>query len=379
MRWSYLIDALERRGWETEIYSSRHNPTRDTLSDKPSEARLAEARAQVMARVGRAIGPLWRRAGVQPEAFPANHLWSWTARRGLRRRIEELRPDIVVATIPPPAALFAAAAVAPAAGIPLVVDMRDNWAGHPTYDAGGRVLTRIEGRALRQADAIVGVTTGMAARLRRLHPWIEPRLQLLPNGFDPRLIDERVGASAWPDRVTLIHPGVLYGDRGVGALLRAMGEPDLRDRVRLELVGNVDPGTATELAARRHGVEVDVTGPRPWRATMDRVAAADIVAVIVPASMGDDVAWPVKLFEGLALGKPILSITSGGATETLLREIGQDHALARDGDADSIAEALRGLLAGPPPAPATPAQLTTWDREAVAERYAALLERLAKA
>ena len=109
---------------------------------------------------------------------------------------------------------------------------------------------------------------------------------------------------------------------------------------------------------------------------MDRVAAADIVAVIVPATMGDDVAWPVKLFEGLALGKPILSITAGGATEALLREIGQDHALARDGDAGSIAAALRGLPGGPPPAPATADDLARWNRELVAERYAALLEQL---
>ncbi len=103
---------------------------------------------------------------------------------------------------------------------------------------------------------------------------------------------------------------------------------------------------------------------------MDRVAAADIVVVIVPASMGDDVAWPVKLFEALALGKPVVSITAGGATEALLRELGQDHALARDGDADSIAAALRTLLDGPPPQPLEPAALERWNRETVAERYA---------
>ena len=116
--------------------------------------------------------------------------------------------------------------------------------------------------------------------------------------------------------------------------------------------------------------------PQSWDATMDRVVAADVVAVIYPRSMGDEYSLPVKLHEALALGKPVLSITAGGASEALLRELGQDHALARHGDAASVGDALERLLAGPPPAPVEPSRIARFDRARVAAGYADLLGEL---
>ena len=75
--------------------------------------------------------------------------------------------------------------------VPLVAEMRDLWAGNPYFDAGGTLLTRIEKRAFARADAIVTVTDSCAARMVGLHPEIAARLEVLPNGFDPALLDLR--------------------------------------------------------------------------------------------------------------------------------------------------------------------------------------------
>jgi len=377
VRWRYLIDALPAHGWEVSVVSARTNPTQDELSPDPRAASLARARARAMGRIGRVARPLCKRAGIQPEAFPPHVAWTFTGRRAVRRCYDDVRPHAVVATVPPMSALFASVGALRDAAAPLVADMRDNWAGHPTYDAGGSLLTRLEERALRRADAIVAVTAGMQEKLARLHPQLAGRLHLMPNGFDPCLLGRRDDAhAAWPERVTLIHPGVLYGDRGLGALLDALGRPGIRERVRLQLVGNVTHASAVALRRRRDGVDVSVSPPLSWEGVVERVAGADVVVVIVPASMGDDVAWPVKMFEAFALGKPILAITAGGATEALLRELDHDKALARDGDADSIASALRTLLDGPPPAPLPLDRIARWDRSRVAADYARLLDRL---
>jgi glycosyltransferase involved in cell wall biosynthesis len=158
-------------------------------------------------------------------------------------------------------------------------------------------------------------------------------------------------------------------------LVKALSRPELRERVRLELVGNMNASSEAAVRAAPPELEIDVSAPLPWRATIDRVAAADAVVVIFPPQLGDRVAWPVKTFEALALGKPILSLTGGGAGEALLRELGVAQGCARWDDVDSVAAAAARLLEAPP-GPVEPERLARWDRSNVARDYDALLERL---
>ena len=378
VRWTYFREHLPRHGWDVTTVTARTNVTSDELSADPKIARLSSMRARVMGGVGRAARPAANRlAGVQPEALAPSILWSVTAPRMLRTQLGIVRPDVVVATSPPPAALFAVRNALRGSTIPSVADLRDPWAGHPTYDAGGSLLTRLEDAALRSFDAVVGVTPGMVERLRHLHPRLAHRLHMLPNGFAPELLGRRAVSGGPRDgRLTLIHPGVLYGDRSIDDLLSAITAAGIAERLRLQLVGNLNAASQVALQSAPPGLDIEIIGPRPWAATMDLVADADVVVVIVPASMGDDVAWPVKMFEALALGKPILAITAGGATEHLLTELGQRDACGRIGDLPSVVAALRAVVERPAP-PVDAERLERWNRERVTAEYAVLLDRLA--
>jgi glycosyltransferase involved in cell wall biosynthesis len=378
-RWGYMIGALRDLGWEVETVSPPPNPTADEMSSDPRVARLSALRSRVMGRIGKTIRPAYRRLlHVQPEAFPPNVLWSFTGRGDIRAAVERFRPDVVVATAPPPAALFASAAVVRGTGIPLVADMRDPWAGSPFYDAGGTLLTDIERRAFRACAAIVAVTDPMLADLRERHPDLADRMQVLPNGFDPSILELRgqVPVPRPDGRVTLIHPGSLYGERSIDVLVQALSRPGLRDRVRLELVGNMSAASEAAVRGADPQLEIDVSSPLPWRETIERIAAADAVVVIQPPQVGDDVAWPGKMFEALALGKAVLTLTGGGACEGLLRELGLDRGFARWNDVDSVADATALLLESAPVA--VPVErLARWDRSIVARDYDALLDRVA--
>jgi glycosyltransferase involved in cell wall biosynthesis len=379
VRWQYLRDALPRHGWEVHDVSARSNPTANAASTDPRAAKLAAARARVMGVVGAVTRPAYRRAGIQPEAFPPNVLWSLTGRPAVRRALEAVRPDVVWATCPPPSALFATLAALGDRRLPLVAEMRDLWAGNPYFDAGGSLLTRIEKRSFARADAIVTVTDGCARRMLELHPEIEPRLHVLPNGFDPVLLGLRAAPRAPAElngRATLVHAGTLYGDRSAVTLMRALARPELSGRARLVLVGGIDGASEAEL--RRHqDLDVVVEPPMPWRDAVERVRDADVAVVINSPGTGGDMAAPSKLYEALALGTPTLTLTSPGSdTERLLERLGDAGGCAPFEDDAAIARTVLRLIDAPP-APVDPAAIAPWSREAVADRVAALLDRLA--
>ncbi len=373
VRWRYLVEHLPALGWHVDVVSARHNPTANEFSSNPTHTRLSNARARVMGTAGRLARPVAHAMGVQPEAFPPSMAWALTGRRVVRRAVAEKRPHVVLATVPPAAAMFAAAAGA--GDTPLVTEFRDLWAGDPYYDAGGRALTKLEASALERSAAVVCVTPEAGERLRELHPGID--VEVLPNGFDPRLLEMRrseAAPQAGERKLTMIHAGAVYGGRSLTALAEALAQPDLQGRFRLELVGTVDPAERHALDQSAAGLEIDVSPPLEWDQAVQRVLGAHVVLVV--AAPDHDSAVPGKLYEALALGKPTLVIAApGSATSRVMTQIGREGACARFGDRESIAAAVRNLV-NDPQTPLSPDELAPWNRQAVAERMAALLERV---
>src|SRR5438128_2154530 len=142
-----------------------------------------------MAVAGRLLEPLALSLRVRPDAFAPNNAWALTGRRLIRAAVSRERPDVVVATTPPPSAMLAAASAV--TGTPLIVELRDLWAGNPYFDRGSPLLLRLERRALAHASGVVTVTVGCRETLLRLHPEIADRLRLLTNGFESSLLDRR--------------------------------------------------------------------------------------------------------------------------------------------------------------------------------------------
>jgi glycosyltransferase involved in cell wall biosynthesis len=384
VRWRHLTAALPELGWQVATVTARPNPTANEASTDPRDAKLASIRARVMNGAGDIARPVFRHAGVQPEAFAPNLVWAVTGRTRIRTAIARESPDVVWATGPPQSAILAAVPVARRAGIPVVAELRDLWAGNPFFDADGKLLSSIEAPSLRQADAVVTVTPACREVLLSLHPELSDRLKLLPNGFDPALLALRDDRTAAPPtdtgarRATLIHAGALYGDRSAAHLVRALSRPELRARVALELLGTVDPATREAMIAAPPQLEVRVDRPVGWDEAARRVLRADVSVVINSPGTGGVMAMPSKLYEALALGRPVLALTPPGSdTDRFLRDLALQAGLASPDDEDSIAAAVTRLLDDPPPMVA-PERLAGYDRNQVAVQIAALLDELAR-
>ena len=104
--------------------------------------------------------------------------------------------------------------------------------------------------------------------------------------------------------------------------------------------------------------------------------ATDIVVVINAPSTGGDMALPTKLYEALALGRPVLALTRAGSdTARLLERLGQEAGLAPPDDPAAIAAAIERCSR--PRRHPRPEALAEFDVDRIAARYAELLDEVA--
>jgi len=354
-RWRSFVGHLPKHGWEVDVLSAGG-------AGEFASPGSAQARARVMETAGRLANPVFRLSGLRPEALPLSTLWIPRGAREIRRRLRDGGYDVVLATGPPFAALIAAGRAT--GDCPLAIELRDLWARNPAFDRGGPILRRAESSVVKRAAAVVAVTPEAADDLRRRHPGA--RIEEIPNGFEPELLRMRGETSG----MTILHSGTLTKDRPLAPLLAVLKPP-----LRLVLHGYVAPEIRKEIA--ESGAEVEIVPPSGWEDAVQRIAGADVALVTQARTAGDATAVAAKVYEYLALGKPVLAITHGGATEALLRRLEADQLCARLDDRPSIEAALDKIRAGDLPARVAPEKLAHYERPRQAETLANLLNTLA--
>jgi glycosyltransferase involved in cell wall biosynthesis len=357
-RWRSFARHLPEHGWEVDVVAAGG-------ADEFASPRSAHARAKVMETAGRLANPLFRLAGLRPEALPLSTLWIPRGAREIRRRLRGGGYDAVLATAPPFAALVVASRAA--GGVPLVVELRDLWAGNPAFDRGGPILRRAESSFVMHAAAVVAVTPEAADDLRRRHPGA--RIDEIPNGFEPELLQQRRPHTG--PATTILHSGTLTKDRPLAPLLQALEHRPLR----LVLHGYVAPEIGAELS--RSSANVEIVPPSGWEEAVSRIAEADVTLVTQARGAGDETAVAAKVYEYLALGKAVLCVSHGGATEALLRRLDVDLLCARLDDSASIRAALDRISAGDLPPPVPGERLEPYERSRLAQRLAELLDTIA--
>jgi glycosyltransferase involved in cell wall biosynthesis len=369
-RWRSFVHYLPEHGWEVDVLAARSHASAGEFSRDESERRRTAVRAQVMSRVGKIASPAFRIAGIRPEAMPLSTAWIPRAAAVVRRRLESGRYEAALATGPPFAALIAARIATRGDAPPLVVELRDLWAGNPSFDRGGRLLPSLEKWVLSGSEGVVAMSPEATKDLRRRHPDLSDRVHEIPNGFEPQLLERR-GSDPAPDRpIEILHSGTLTADRPLTPLLDALG-PDFR----LVLHGYVAPEIRREI--EQSGRPVEIVPPSGWEDAVSRIAEADVALVTQARGAGDATAVAAKVYEYLALGKPVLCVSHGGATEALLQRLGADELSARLDDPRSIEAALERLRAGDLPQPIAAKLLAPYERPRLAQRMAELLDSVA--
>jgi glycosyltransferase involved in cell wall biosynthesis len=294
--------------------------------------------------------------------------------------------DVVIASSPTLFSAFSAWLIARAKRVPFVLEVRDLWP-EAIVDLGlmrpglaVRMLERLARFLYRQAARVVVVTDAFAERLAATGV-PRAKIAVIPNGADTHLFSPH--ADGRPTRQALDLDGrfvVAYVgshglSHGLGAVLDAAAE---QPEVAFVLVGDgADRDRLLSERDRRHLRNVLMQPSVPKEQVPGLYAAAD--ACLVPLR---DVPLfktfvPSKLFEVLAAGRPVIGAVRGEARDILRRS---GAALLVDPErGDQLAQAVGQLRADP----VLRAELGRrgrafaeqhYDRDALAQRYLALLE-----
>lgn len=298
---------------------------------------------------------------------------------------ERLRPAFVYQRHSP--FLLAGAEIARARRIPLVLEwnasevwVREHW---QTPFGVERVLDpllcAIEREVVASA-ALVAAISGPAADMALTAGATPDRTLVLPNAVDVDDVDACIrsgGARASTPGPTLGWAGSFGSWHGAGVAVEALAR--MADDVHLVMVGDGAERSDCEALAEALGVtrRIEWTGALRRDDALRLLAGCDIL--LSPHTPMPDQPFfgsPTKLFEYMALGKPIVASRLGQLAEIL--EDGVTARLVTPGDADELATAAAEILASPDGGRA----LGVAARRAVAERHTwndrvrVLLERL---
>jgi glycosyltransferase involved in cell wall biosynthesis len=204
---------------------------------------------------------------------------------------------------------------------------------------------QIAQRAFAAASVLAAVSTGVARYLEG-HAAARGRVHVVPNGVNPRRFSPEVAAAspARPGTFTVGFCGNLKPWHGIPVLLDAFERLHARHAdTRLLVVGE---GPERETIERRRvesglGDAIEMTG----RVSADQVpgllTSMDVATAPYPATEGFYFS-PLKLFEYMAAGVPVVGSRIGQVAE-VLRD-GETGILCPPGDAVALAAALERVM-----------------------------------
>jgi glycosyltransferase involved in cell wall biosynthesis len=285
----------------------------------------------------------------------------WT---GLRHRFRTGAFDVVYSSAPPWTGQLVAYGLKLALRRPWVADFRDPWGRAPWRGDRFRFAVRasalLERLVVNRTDRIVFVAEGNRDDFAAQYgPRVAAKFHLVSNGCDPAEIDALEWPVLPPDAPhVMLHAGSLYAGRTPVPIFKALsqaldqGRLD-RSRFKLRFLGA--SLIATDLAQACRELRIDDVVeflPRvPRQEGLKAMLSASSLLLLQP---GHTVSVPGKVYEYLAVGRPIFALAEGESAD-VVRRSGIGVSVEAYDDVQAIMEGLlrvvdmsRGAVPAPP-------------------------------
>ena len=320
----------------------------------------------------------------------AQVLWQPGAARALAKRLASRVDDVLWITAPPFSS-FLLAPLARARGVAVVLDYRDEWKTlRETYEMSGPVAAwagaSLERRLLKSADAITTATPAFRDALLSAHDFLDPQsVHVVPNGYDP---DDYSADCELPgtDRFVVTYAGTILTVTSPGGFLDAVRivhreQPELAALLSVRFIGRV-VATEEHHFADSESLGVERAGYMDKADVVRELAKSHLNLCLLADHPDCERIYPGKIFELMAIGRPVLTLAPDGALRSLIRdhEVGVCFQPADSrGVADYLIEQLESFRNGSYRIESLSKGIEVFHRRALAGRVAAVLRCAADA
>lgn len=261
--------------------------------------------------------------------------------------INEESISAVFATAPPYSNLIVARRIKEKTGIPVVMDLRDDWLEshliyYPTRWHYNK-MKEIETATLSQADHITVVNEYYKSNLEDRLGDLCPGISVIPNGYDRDNFDQTV-PKLDDGKFSILYSGMFYGSRKPDWFLKAVKKvrqrnTDFHEHIQLNFQGGLNELQWKTINALGLTDIVMDFGYLEHQQTVQNVVNADILFLTLGDRKNISAVTPGKVFEYMGSLKPILAFIPDGITRTLLDDYGAAQTVGIK-DVDAGADAI---------------------------------------
>lgn len=390
-----IAKYFARAGWNVTVLAAHQEafPHCDAslLDDIPDQVEIIHVYdlKQAKAALGKTSGfvikkasSLWSRLMRLPDS---KIFWSKKAIESAEKIVREKSINYLITTSPPPSVNYIGLNLKSKFDLKWLADFRDPWFSDdlpPLTPFHSLSKNKLERSIMQNADIVTVVTHTHLQYLKHRFPEIPERFYHVPNGYDTEDLDSI--EQSFPDKLVITHCGTLCSKFSVTAFFDTMldlidMDAGLRGQLRFEQVGMVSRDIHQIISEKYSPrIAVNFYGYMEHRLALEKLAQSWAVIVFSGITPGNRLVIPGKLYEGLALSKPLIGVFEKESPAcTILRDMPGIYHLDPD-DPIRMRKIMQSLIAayrsGPPKKISRKARLGPYTREDQATAMARLLE-----
>lgn len=243
--------------------------------------------------------------------------WKNYAFSAARKLIESEGIEKVITTSPPHSTQLIGLKLKKVLNIQWIADLRDPWTDIYFYDelyhlgVVRRIDKRLEKKVLQKADSIITVSHSLASLFRKKILGTTEKIRVIPNGFDPDDFESGIAPSGNRDEFIITYTGTMsarYDIRGFAKALKRILSDYPVGNFKLTFVGTISPAVEANFNEPEFKGVLVKTPYLPHKESIQYLVKSDALLLVIPDSPDNKGILTGKLFEYLAVQKPIIGI-----------------------------------------------------------------------